>query len=65
MSRRHYCEVLSDPPYEPCGNEPTRIITFGDGQRAYACAACALHLQQIAQVHNTQISVMVVRCSMR
>jgi hypothetical protein len=51
------CEVLSEPPYEPCHRKATVLVTFSDGQTANACQQCALHLQQLASEHRTAIGV--------
>jgi hypothetical protein len=33
------------------------MATFSDGDRAYVCDACAMHLQQTAEDHHTRIQL--------
>jgi hypothetical protein len=42
------CEVIVPPSDNACGKRATYVLTFSDGDRAPACQACAVYLEQLA-----------------
>ena len=51
------CRAVTPPKTDACGELVTHIVTFGDGDRAPVCQACAIHLEQLAESHGTKVNV--------
>lgn len=51
------CRISVPPNGDTCTNDATCKIVWSDGEKTPACDECAMRTQQIAQSHNTSVSV--------
>lgn len=51
------CQVVPPARDTACGEPATHIVTFSDGDRAFACQECALRIQEFAKSLHTTVAI--------